>query len=154
MQLTAGAVPCLRRGAHIGSADINAVDDISGIEYSAAQVQCEDDKKMRKLLQLIEFQPVLLVHSATWLGTFGKYPAIRFIVKDGDGDAMDMFISYRIPSSLKFIFSKNGPFHTGRLNAGKKFRLLDYTTIMHRNKDGSVVPRILLEKLRTEPRIK
>jgi hypothetical protein len=109
---------------------------------------------MQKLLQLIEFQPVLLVHSATWLGTFGKYPAIRFIVKDGDGDAMDMFISYRIPSSLKFIFSKNVPFHTGRLNAGKKFRLLDYTTIMHRNKDGSVVPRILLEKLRTEPRIK
>jgi len=154
MQLTSGAVPCLRRGAHVGSEDINAVDEVLGIEYSAAQVQCEDDKKIRKLLQLVEFQPVLQVHSATWLGTFGKYPAICFIVKDGDGDLMDMYISYRLSCSLKFIYSKNGPFHTGRLNAGKKFRLLDYTTIMHRNKDGTVEPRILLEKLRTEPRIK
>ena len=63
---------------------------------------------MRKLLQLNKFQPVLQVQSATWLGAFGKYPAIRFMVMDGDGDSMAMFVSYRIPSSLKLIFSKNG----------------------------------------------
>lgn len=152
MLLTHAAISFLRGGAHSGSEDINAVDDTQGIEYSAAQVQCEDDKKMRKLLQLNEFQPVLQVHSATWLGTFGKYPAIRFIVLDGNGDSMAMFVSYRLPSSLKFIFSKNGPFRTGRLNSGKKFRLLDYTTIIHRNKDGSTESRILFEKIRTEPR--
>jgi hypothetical protein len=152
MQPTPAAVSFLRCGAQSGSEDINAVDGSIGIEYSAAQVQCEDDKQMRKLLKLNEFQPVLQVHSATWLGTFGKYPAIRFIVMDGDGDSMAMFVSYRLPGSLKFIFSKNGPFRTGRLNAGKKFRLLDYTTIIHRNKDGSTEPRVLFEKIRTEPR--
>jgi hypothetical protein len=153
MQLTSCAVFCLRRGAEVGSEDVNAVD-IHGIEFFAAQVQCEDDKQLRKSLLLQEFQPVLQIHSVTWLGTFGKYPSLRFIVIDGDGDSMAMYMSHRIPHTLKSIFSKAGPFSTGRLNSGKRFRLLDYTTILHRNKDGTIEPRILIEKLRTQPRSK
>ena len=152
MQLTPAAASFLRGRSLCGSDDINAVDNSLGIEFSAAQVQCKDDKRMRRLLQLYEFQPVLQVHSATWLGTFGKYPSIRFIVMDGNGDSMVMFVSYRLPGALKYIFSKKGPFRTGRLNKGKKFRPLDYTTIIHRNNDGSTESCILVEKIHTKPR--
>jgi len=150
MLLTSGAVQCLRRGAAIGSDDVNAVD-VDGTEFFTAQVQCEDDLQLRKLLLLPELQPLLQILSVTWLGTIGQYPSICFMVIDGDGDSMAMYVSYRSPCSIKLLFSKKGPFRTGCLNQGKLFRLLDYTTILHRNKDGSIEPRILLEKLCPAP---
>jgi hypothetical protein len=63
MQLTAGAVSMLVNGAHSDSQDINALSP-SGKQFYSGLVQCEDDKDLRKCMDLEEFSPILQVQES------------------------------------------------------------------------------------------
>lgn len=166
MKLTSGALRALARGAKIGSEDINAVDD-DGTELMAGQVQCEDDKFMRNLMDLDEFQPVLRVTKMDWLGNWGGLPTIRWYVTDRDEEDDDddeenreedmvMFISHRTFPIANNFFKKWGDSKRGKLGVGRRFVLVDYTTVFQtkdkfHDKDEAV---IMVERIRCEPRAK
>jgi hypothetical protein len=145
MQLTVEAIAMLTQGAHSPSQDDNAISAIGKV-FHAGQVQCEDDPKLRKRMGIEEFQPVLEVRELVWLGTWSKFPRINIIVTDGLM-SMEMRIGQRSPQARSAIFRKNGPLFSGKLNIGKRFRLLDYTTVMEKGK-----PMILLERIRAAPK--
>ena len=168
MKLTTGAIRALAKGAKMGNEDINAVDN-DGTELMAGQVQCEDDKFMRKLMDLDEFQPVLRVTKMDWLGNWGgSVPTIRWYVTDRDEedddddyddkreDDMVMFISHRTFPIAKNFFKKWGDNKRGKLGVGRRFVLLDYTTVFQtkdkfHDKDE---PVIMVERIRCEPKAK
>jgi hypothetical protein len=137
-------------GAKIASHDVTAVQE-DGKQFFAGLVQCEDDTKLRKSLVLDEFQPIVQVVSRTWHGSYGKFPNLQFVVTDGT-DEMSMRVSYRTTEIPILFFSKKGPFNSGHLNKGKKFKLLDYTCDLQYEKGGTSLPIIYVEKIRPEPR--
>ena len=67
MQLTENAVMALTAGAMCMNRDITAID-ANGKEFYAPQICCEDDRRIRRLMQLEECNPVLEVVSAVWHG--------------------------------------------------------------------------------------
>jgi hypothetical protein len=151
MIVTSGSISKLKAGANVASLDVTAVDD-DGKHLFAGLVQCEDDAKLRKNMDIPEFQPTVQVVSRTWYGSYGRFPNIKFEVSDGSGENMNMRVSYRRPEFPARFFAKNGPFNGGRLNAGNKIKLLDYTCGLEHEKGGTTCPTIYVEKLRSEPK--
>lgn len=170
MKLTKGAIKALELGAKKGDEDINAVAE-DGKELMAGQVCCEDDRQLREIMDLDEFQPVLRVTRMEWLGNWGCVPTIRWHVTDRDeeddednedndkeqaeGD-MVMFISHRSFDIAKNFFKKWGDNKKGKLGVGKRFMLVDYTTVFeHKNKfHDKDEPVIMVERIRCEPKPK
>jgi hypothetical protein len=150
MNISLGVVAKLIAGAHVADLDVTSIDQ-DGKQYYAAMRQCEDDPHLRKTLDIDEFQPVVEIVSRTWHGSYGKFPNIRFLVSDGSQE-MTMRVSYRRSEFPVLFFSKNGPFNCGRLNKGKRIKLIDYTCSLAHEKGGTTCPTIFLEKLRAEPR--
>ena len=150
MELFPGAIAKLIAGAHVADLDVTSVDP-DGKQYFAALRQCDDDPKLRKQLVIDEFQPVVEIVSRTWHGNYGKFPNIRFLVTDGSQE-MTMRVSYRRSEFPVLFFSKNGPFNCGRLNRGKRIKLIDYTCSLAHEKGGTSCATIYIEKLRAEPR--
>ena len=162
MKLTKGAIAALKLGAAKGDGDINAVL-ADGKELMAGQVCCEDDKEMREMMDLDEYQPWLRVTRMEWLGFWGCVPTIRWHVTDRDEedddddketeDEMVMFISHRTFDIAKNFFKKWGDTKRGKLGVGKRFMLVDYTTVFEprnkfHDKDEAV---IMVERIRCEP---
>jgi hypothetical protein len=150
MIITPGSVSMLTAGAQCGSLDVNAVRE-DGKQFFSGLLQCEDDANLRKRLDIDEYQPVVQIFSRTWHGSYGRFPNIKFVVTDGT-DKMSMRVSYRCSEFAKRFFSKTGPFHSGRLNVGKKIKLIDYTCDLHHEKGGISCPTIYVENLRAEPK--
>ena len=164
MKLTKGAIKALARGAEKGDGDINAIAE-DGKELMAGQVCCEDDRQLREIMDLDEYQPVLRVTKMDWLGNWGCVPTIRWYVTDRDeeddddddeqaGGEMVMFISHRSFSIAKNFFKKWGDNKKGKLGVGKRFVLVDYTTVFEpkdkfHDKDE---PVIRVERIRCEPK--
>ena len=90
MMLTDGAVKSLKRGAMLGTLDINAVTD-DGVQHEAGQICSEDDHIMRSAMGHDEFRPVLEVRRTEWFGrNLGPCPMVKFWcvdLEDGDEDA-------------------------------------------------------------------
>jgi hypothetical protein len=146
MQLSDFAISMLTAGAQSGLQSTNAIAP-DGKVYYAAQVRCDDNPELRKCLNITEYQPVLEVLELIWLGTWKKFPKIKLIVTDGIAK-MEMQIGFRNVERKTEFFRKKGPLFTGRLNIGKRFRLLDYTTEV----DESGCPIVFLERMRAAPK--
>ena len=121
---------------------------------------------MREMMDLDEYQPVLRVTKMDWLGNWGRVPTIRWYVTDRDeedddvdeqvGGEMVMFISHRTFSIARNFFKKWGDNKTGKLGVGKRFMLVDYTTVFEpKNKfHDKDEPVLLVERIRCEPKPK
>jgi hypothetical protein len=151
MQLTEGAVSMLVDGAYSESQDLDTLSP-SSKEFYSGLVQCEDDKDLRKFMDLDEFSPILQVQEITWLGTWCQFPTMQPVVTDGK-DSITMMAGHHLPSIWKSLFRKFAPFYSGKLNIGKRFKLIDYTTGLSPRKVGTMPePTIFLELLRAEPK--
>ena len=93
MIVTPGSISMLIAGAKIADLDVTAVRE-DGKQFFAGLLQCEDDAKLRKCMAIEEFQPILQVVSRTWLGSYGRFPNIKFVVTGGS-EEMTMRVSYR-----------------------------------------------------------
>ena len=153
MQLTPGAIKALVAGAKASDPDINAID-ASGKEFFAPQVCCEDDKQMRALMDIEEFNPVLQVVRTEWHGFYGVVPCIKIYVKDDSEEEMLMMASYRRKDIAKKFHKQWGSGATKKLAPGTRFRLLDYTTRVNtKNRyTEKEEPVILVETIRLEPK--
>ena len=156
MKLTAGSVKALKRGACLGTDDINAVTD-DGVRHEAGQICSEDDKIMRGTMGYDEFRPVLEVRRTEWFGrNLGPCPNIKFWCVDTEEGGEEICVMASPRMKFKFakkFYSKTGPFNTGRLKVGRRFQLLDYTTkvvMKDRIHDGRE-PIVLVEKMRCAP---
>ena len=150
MIVTPGSISMLTAGARVADGDVTAVRE-DGKHFFAALVQCEDDAKLRKRMAIEEFQPIVQIVSRTWHGSNGRFPNIKFVITDGS-EEMTMRVSHRRIEFAVLFFAKKGPYHSVRLNVGKKIRLLDYTCDVEHEKGGSSSPIIFIEKVRSEPR--
>ena len=156
MMLTDGAVKSLKRGAMLGTLDINAVTD-DGVQHEAGQICSEDDHIMRSAMGYDEFRPVLEVRRTEWFGrNLGPCPMVKFWCVDSeDGDEeVCVMASPRLKHKFaKKFYSKGGPFNNGRLKVGRRFQLVDYTTrvvMKDRIHDGKE-PIVHVEKIRCAP---
>jgi hypothetical protein len=147
MKLTGSAIAFMKEGARSGLLDTNAIC-YDGKVFYAGQIKCADNQELRKRLVLLdEYQPVLEVRELIWLGTRGKFPKIKLIVTDGI-ETMEMQIGFRNPERTAEFFRKKGPLFSGKLNIGKRFRLLDYTTQL--DDSGSAI--VFMERMRAAPK--
>ena len=155
MKLTSGAVKALIRGARCGNMDINAVME-DGTEKEAGQICCEDDAIIRKAMGLDEYNPILEVVRSEWLGKWlCPTPVMKFYCTNMQGEDE---ICVMVAQRCKFRFAKNlhrkgGPIQTGRLNVGRRFQLVDYTTdVAKKGKFHSKEePVVRMERIRCEP---
>ena len=150
MLVTTHAVEYLTGGSRVANQDINAVS-ADGVEFDAGQICTEDNDDMRKLLQLNEYQPILEISELTWNGTFFKYPNLTIMVTDGVSQMM-LRPSFRRPQFAKRFYGKRSPLYTGRMNVGRKIKLLDYSTSIWMDQKGFEHPCIYIEKIRIEPK--
>ena len=91
MILTPYSISMLTASANVADMDMTAVRE-DGKHFFAGLLQCEDDAKLRKRMSIDEFQPILQAVSRTWLGSYGNFPNIKFIVTDGT-EEMTMRVS-------------------------------------------------------------
>ena len=150
MHLTKGFVCALVEGAQSDCLDINAITTTGGQsnQFYACQFIWEE-KQFQYLRQPFpEYQPVLEVKQIHWLGTQRGIPVIRLLVTDGV-QSMEMCPSLRSEYVQRQNFKKLGHLFRGKLNVGKRFTLLEYTTDMI----GSS-PTIFYEEVRAEPQKK
>ena len=162
MELTEGAVEALEKGARVGGENVNAIgiDDETGeeVRFVAGQIEAEKHGVPRKWVNP-EFQPVLEVKRIEWFGrNLCSYPMIKFWCTDaGDRDEICVMASPRKGHVFaRQIFSKRGIYKQGKLGVGRRFQLLDFTTI--------VVPKdrvhcgekavVHIEKIKCEPKPK
>ena len=128
MQLTAGAIQALVDGAKSDCLDINAITTNVHVQKSYACHYIWEEEQFQHLRQPFpEFQPVLEVEQIHWLGTRKGIPVIRLVVTDGL-QSMEMRPSLRSDYVKKRNFKKLGHLFRGKLNVGKRFTLLEYTT--------------------------
>ena len=149
MHLTQGAVKALRKGAQRGP-ECNAVTE-DGV-CLAPQL----DPNLDEFEEIIHFQPVLEVKRTEWHGKLlSPCPHVKFFCGDADGDdeIIVMASNREKHKFAKKFFSKNGPFHQGRMKPGRRFKLLQFTTDVAKkdwvNEGGEEIVR--LEKIRCEP---
>ena len=86
-----------------------------------------------------------------WLGTRKGIPLIRLVVTDGT-QSMEMRPSLRTEYVKRRNFKKLGHLFRGKLNIGKRFTLLEYTTdIIECPVTKKDVPTIFYEDIRAQP---
>jgi hypothetical protein len=150
MIVTSNAIEYLIRGSEVANEDINAIN-ADCVEFDAGQICTEDDNDMRQLLQLNEYQPILKISELTWNGTYSKYPNLTIMVTDGITQMM-LRPSFRKAQFPKTFYGKKSPLYTGRMNVGRRLKLLDYTTSIWVDKKVIGHPCIFIEKMRAEPK--
>ena len=157
MKLTEGAVKSLKRGALLGTLDINAVTE-DGVQHEAGQICSEDDSVMRAVMGYDEFRPVLEVRRTEWFGkNLGPCPMVKFWCVDSEeenGEEVCVMASPRLKHKFaKKFFSKSGPYQTGRLKIGRRFQLVDCTTrvVMRDRVHDGKEPIVHVEKIRCAP---
>jgi hypothetical protein len=149
MILTPGSIRLLQKGALSDQLDVNAIDDNKTLFY-ANQFIWEEELIDIPRVQLDEYKPILEVVSLVWLGSKNGCPLIKLIVTDGT-TTMEMRPSQRNPTTTKHIFGKAGHLFKGKLNVGKRFRLLEYTTDSTLcSTTNKIVPAIFFEKVLPE----
>ena len=101
-----------------------------------------------------EYQPVLEVEQMHWLGTRRGLPVIRLVVTDGV-QSMEMRPSLRSEYVQRHNFKKLGHLFREKLNVGKRFTLLEYTTdVIQCSITSNPIPTIFYEDIRAEPQRK
>jgi hypothetical protein len=152
MKITEGAILMLEEGAACDILDINAIRNQT--KYYACQFIWEEEQFKHMRQPFPEFQPVLEVQQIQWLGTQKGVPLIRLVVTDGVR-SMEMRPSLRTEYVQRRNFKKTGHLFSGKLNVGKRFTLLEYTTdkmkcpVTQRNS-----PTIFYENIRAQPQKK
>ena len=149
MQLTRGSVAALMKGAECDCLDTNAISTSGDNEkYYACQFIWEEEQYQHLRQPFPEYQPVLEVVQLHWLGTRGGIPVMRMVVTDGF-ESMEMRPSLRSAYVQRRNFKKSGHLFRGKLNVGKRFTLLEYTTDV-----VDSVPTVFYEDVRAEPQKK
>jgi hypothetical protein len=149
MHLTRGSVAALMEGAECDCLDTNAISASGDNEkYYACQFIWEEEQYRHLRQPFPEYKPVLEVEHIHWLGTRGGIPVIRLVVTDG-AQSMEMRPSLRSDYVKRRNFKKSGHLFRGKLNVGKRFTLLEYTTDV-----VDSVPTIFYEDIRAEPQKK
>ena len=152
MNLTEGAVAALMEGASCDTLDINSI--IYSTKYYACQFIWEEEQFQHMRQPFPEYKPVLEVEQIQWLGTQKGIPLIRLVVTDGS-QSMEMRPSLRTEYVQRRNFKKSGPLFSGKLNVGKRFTLIEYTTDkiecpLTKNR----IPTIFYESIRAQPQKK
>ena len=128
MHLTIGAVAALIDGATSDCLDINAITVANhNDKFYACQYIWEEEQFQHLRQPFPEYRPVLEVQKIHWLGTHGGIPIIRLVVTDGL-QSMEMRPSLRSEYVKRRNYKKTGHLFRGKLNVGKRFTLLEYTT--------------------------
>jgi hypothetical protein len=155
MKLSEGAIECLSLGARSDCLDTNAITPGNKQStYYACQFIWEEEQFLPLRQPLPEFQPILEVKHIHWLGTQRGVPLIRLVVTDGI-HCMEMRPSLRTEYVQRRNFKKNGHLFRGKLNIGKRFTLLEYTTdVTVCPKSNKITPTIFFEEIRAEPQKK
>ncbi len=125
MKLTEGAIDALLKGAACDILDINSIKD--NTMYYACQFIWEEDDFQHMRQPFAEYQPVLEVEQLQWLGTQKGIPLIRLVVTD-EVQSIEMRPSLSSDYVQRRNFKKLGHLFRGKLNIGKRFTLLEYTT--------------------------
>jgi hypothetical protein len=125
MKLTEGAIDSLVAGAACDCLDINSIH--GNTKYYACQFIWEEEQFQHMQQPFPEYQPVLEVKQIQWFGTQKGIPLIRLVVTDGL-QSMEMRPSLRTEYVQRRNFKKSGHLFSGKLNVGKRFTLLEYTT--------------------------
>jgi hypothetical protein len=82
--LTTGTVTALKKGAHTGNVDVNAVME-DGKEKHAVQVISSDDEKKHKEWITAKYRPTLHVKQYIWGGVpLGNLPKAEWVITDGE----------------------------------------------------------------------
>ena len=152
MQLTNGAVDALTEGAKSDCLDINAIIGVGDYQnYYACQYIWEEERFKHLRQPFPEYQPVLEVKQINWLGTQRGTPVIRMVVTDGFR-SMEMRPSLRSDYVRRRNFKNTGHLFRGKLNVGKRFTLLEYTTdVIQCAISSNMIPTIFYEDLRAAP---
>jgi hypothetical protein len=155
MQLTTGAIQALVDGAKSDCLDINAITtNVHVQKFYACQYIWEEEQFQHLRQPFPEFQPVLEVEQIHWLGTRKGIPVIRLVVTDGL-QSMEMRPSLRSDYVKKRNFKKMGHLFRGKLNVGKRFTLLEYTTdVTECAHTLNRIPTIFYEDIRAAPQKK
>ena len=155
MLLTNGAVAALIEDATCDCLDVNAITKNKEYEkFYACQFIWEEEQFQHLRQPFPEYQPVLEVQELYWLGTWRGIPVIRLVVTDGL-HSMEMRPSLRSDYVQRRNFKKQGHLFRGKLNVGKRFTLLEYTTdVVECGNTSSAIPTIYFEELRAEPQKK
>jgi hypothetical protein len=156
MRLTSEAVCALRNGAQADCLDVNAIATTSGEsrKFYACQYIWEEEQFQHLRQPFPEYQPVLEVEQINWLGTRRGIPVIRLVVTDGV-QSMEMRPSLRSEYVQRRNFKKLGHLFRGKLNVGKRFTLLEYTTdVIECSITFNRIPTIFYEDIRAEPQRK
>ena len=156
MHLTMGAVSALVDGAQSDCLDINAITSIKGQsnKFYACQFIWEEKQFQHLRQPFPEYQPILEVEQIHWLGSRGGIPAIRLVVTDGVS-SMEMRPSLRSDYVQRRVFKKSSHLFSGKLNVGKRFILLEYTTdVIECAVTKNSTPTIFYEDVRAEPQKK
>jgi hypothetical protein len=157
MHLTSDAVGALTKGAEADCLDINAITTTGGEssrKFYACQYIWEEEQFQHLRQPFPEYQPVLEVQQIHWLGTRRRIPVIRLVVTDGV-QSMEMRPSLRSEYVQRRNFKKLGHLFRGKLNVGKRFTLLEYTTDMIEcSLTLNSIPTIFYEDTRAQPQRK
>jgi hypothetical protein len=155
MKLSVGSIKSLCRGALCDCLDTNAItvgDDKT--TFYACQFIWEEERFRHLREPFPEFQPVLEVEQLHWLGTQRGIPLIRLVVTDGI-QSMEMRPSLRSEYVQRRNFKTTGHLFRGKLNVGKRFTLLEYTTdVTTCPISKKSTPTIFFEEIRAEPQKK
>ena len=152
MNLTEGAIESLVAGAACDCLDVNSIHD--NTKYYACQYIWEEEEFQHLRQPFPEYQPVLEVKQIQWFGTQKGIPLIRLVVTDGV-QSMEMRPSLRTQYVQRRNFKKTGHLFRGKLNVGKRFTLLEYTTdIIECTGTKKSIPTIFFETIRSQPQKK
>ena len=154
-QLLLRAIAALIEGANCDCLDINAITkSIEYQKYYACQFIWEEEQFQHLWQPFPEYKPVLEVQELHWLGTQRGIPVIRLVVTDGL-QSMEMRPSLRSDYVQRRNFKRQGHLFRGKLNVGKRFTLLEYTTdVVACGSTSHSIPTIFFEELRAEPQKK
>ena len=155
MHLSTGAVAALVDGANCDCLDINAITTSGNSQkFYACQYIWEEEQFQHLRQPFPEYQPVLEVEELHWLGSQRGLPIIRLKVTDGV-HSMEMRPSLRSEYVQRRNFKKLGHLFRGKLNVGKRFTLLEYTTdVIECVITSNLIPTIFYEDIRAEPQKK
>jgi hypothetical protein len=148
--LSTGAVTALKKGAHTGNVDVNAVMLQNGKEKLALQVILSDDEKNRKEWITAEYRPTLRVKQYIWGGVpLGILPKAEWVVTNGENKMIMKPNYFRNSRKIaRALFHVKGSFMKKKLMRNCRFQLLDYVTGLSPSKEAI----IFVEKVKWMPK--